>query len=132
MPSRCACASLRRFSLLLLVLLAACAARPRAGEADPVARTLAFGEAFVADKLDDDFRLAANLQPAGARYDQLPDRSLEAIRGRELKLDRWRAELLAIDPARLAGSPAALTRDLVLAALDGNLAARACRRRGMR
>lgn len=109
------------------MLLAACAARAPVREVDPVKRTLALGDAFVADVVEREVGLAANLQPPGMRYDRLPDVSLPALTERDLKLNGWRDELMAMDPARLAGTPAALARSLMLTAIEGQVASRACR-----
>jgi uncharacterized protein (DUF885 family) len=117
--------TVRLASLALLSALLSC--HPRPTRPDPVTRTLAIGDQLIGDVLEDNVAIAANLQPARARYQRLPDISPAALRAREARLDGWAKELRAIDPQVLAGTPAALTRDLVLTAVEGNVAVRPCR-----
>lgn len=76
--------------------------------ADASRRVLALSDAIVDAEFEQNPERVAYLRPPGARYDRLPDDSLEAVAARARREDAWADELasqagVALDePARLA------------------------------
>ena len=62
-----------------------------------------------------------------ARHDRLIDNSLPALRAWERKQDALLARLKATDADALRGTPAGLTRDIVLESLESGVQSRVCR-----
>jgi uncharacterized protein (DUF885 family) len=63
----------------------------------------------------------------GRRHDQLPDNSLDALRGWQAREDGWLRELRQIDPAAIGAAPMRATHAILAEALEGSTAVRVCR-----
>jgi uncharacterized protein (DUF885 family) len=108
-----------------LLLCAGCAAHPQ--RADGNGRVDALGREFVAQRMEWGYVLVANLRPAGARYDRLPDVSPEGIAANHRRLDELQAGLERIDEAALTGAPERLARAQMLSTLRAEREARVCK-----
>jgi uncharacterized protein (DUF885 family) len=63
----------------------------------------------------------------GLRHDRLTDNSLDALKAWHSKEDAWLLEAKAIDPVGIGAAPLRATHAIVGEALEGGVAARACR-----
>ena len=63
----------------------------------------------------------------GRHHDHLPDNSLEALKVWQTKEDTWLREASQIEPATIGAAPLRATYAIVREALEGSIAARACR-----
>lgn len=93
----------------------------------PSARVLAIADAVVADVFAARPSSVAQLRPPGARYDTLPDESLDGVAARERQWEGQLAELRAIDRGALDDERAQLAYDLARGWTERALALRACR-----
>lgn len=120
-----------RFVVLLsLVLIAACStptgppiAAPAPG--DDGARALA--DAYLDGYFERNPELATYYGVRGRRHDRLSDNSLDAVKAWESKEDAWLIDAKAIDPVSIGAAPLRATHAIVGEALEGGVAARACR-----
>src|SRR3954451_9085442 len=63
----------------------------------------------------------------GRHHDELPDNSLDALKGWQAKEDGWLAQARAIDPGTIESSPLRGTYAIVREALEASIGARVCR-----
>lgn len=120
---------------LALLVVAACEGGSDPGEASSgrgeidaaaATRALAIADEYVAGYYDQ-FPEEAYETGFPAPLDRLGDRSLEALAAWKAQEDAWLAELGGIDPADLAGTPAAVPYAFARERLEAARAHRACR-----
>jgi uncharacterized protein (DUF885 family) len=117
-------------ALFVLVLTAACRApaersTPAPPPADDRAKSLA--DAYLDGYFERNPELATIYGVRGRRHDRLADNSLEAVKAWQSKEDAWLLEAKAIDPVSIGAAPLRATHAIVGEALEGGVAARACR-----
>src|SRR6185503_9423947 len=121
----------RRFfvGVCLLVTVGGCsrpAEEPRARQpADAQVRALA--DAYLDGFFERNPDAVTVYGVPGRRHDTLPDNSREALKTWQAKEDGWLARATQIDTAAIAAPPLRATYAIVREALDGAVAARACR-----
>ena len=116
------------------VVAAGCGARSapvpegRASPGDAERRAVELGERVRADQFELFPEYPTFLRPPGATFDGLPDDSIAGVAARAAKLASWRDELLAIDPAALAGNAQArLSYQFAREVVDSALGEYVCR-----
>jgi hypothetical protein len=116
-----------------VVIVAACSASPRVAPAvrsnpDDAQRAIAIGDRVRSDQFDVFPEYPTSLRPPGATFGGLHDDSLAAVVARVAKLESWQSELLAIDPAALAGNTQArLSYGVAREILDSTVREHVCR-----
>ena len=120
----------RRLTLTLAVLCAsmlACrrSAQPVAQTADERVRALA--GAYLDGYFERNPDQVTLYGVPGRHHDKLPDNSLDALAIWQTREDAWLKDAAAIDPAAIASPSLRATYAIAREALDGSIAARACR-----
>jgi uncharacterized protein (DUF885 family) len=110
--------------LLALFVTSPAAAEP---EVDLDGRVRAITDAITDDALAESPSRTALLRPPGADYASLPDQSVAGVAARNGRLDRWLAELDAIDPAKLDDPVMRLAYTFARSRLEDGQRLRACR-----
>jgi uncharacterized protein (DUF885 family) len=94
----------------------------------PAAREVtAVADAYMAGLLEYAPETATFIGLPGARHDRLSDNSIPALRAWEAKQDAWLARLRRVDAAALGAAPQALTRGILMEALESGAQTRVCR-----
>jgi uncharacterized protein (DUF885 family) len=116
----------RRVLALALLLVLGCRNAPPETES-PDARVLAIADAYLADVFDERPGSVARLRLPGARYDRLPDDSLEGVAARGERRRAWLAELRGIPRGALSEEDARLAYDLATSRLEDGDVLKVCR-----
>jgi uncharacterized protein (DUF885 family) len=111
-------------AVLLATLLAGAAG---AQEPPPAQRVDALATELMMTVLGRQPEIATYIGLPGFRHDRLGDESLEALARRRTEDDAWAARVLAIDPASVAGTPAAVTLGFLREAAESGAQQRVCR-----
>lgn len=120
----------RSVVLLSLVVAAACGTptgQPTAAPTRGDDRARALADSYLDGYFERNPELVTYYGVAGRRHDRLSDISLDAVKAWQSKEDAWLIEAKAIDPLSIGGAPLRATHAIVGEALEGGVAARACR-----
>lgn len=119
--------SRRRAGLALLGTLAFAACERGGGDPDLAAKVDSLATAYWQAYVDINPEEGTASGLANAEHGRIRDNSLVAIRIAQARFDALRDSTLAIDPARLAGTPQEVTYGVLREALESEQALRTCR-----